>query len=111
MLASSRVWALVTWTAFVVASSWIVFRADYRADISAFLPKNPTPNQQLLVDQFKEGVVSRLTLIGIDGADAATLAQTAQRLTAQGASHWEAIEPGLEDVFISLMQGNEGDST
>ena len=37
MLASSRVWALVTWLAFVVVSSWIVFRADYRADISAFL--------------------------------------------------------------------------
>ncbi len=42
------------------------------------------------------------------GHDRAALAQTAQRLMAQGTSRWEAIEPGLEDVFISLMQGSEG---
>ncbi|MDD5323938.1 MAG: ABC transporter ATP-binding protein [Polaromonas sp.] len=42
------------------------------------------------------------------GHDRAALAQTAQRLMAQGTSRWEVIEPGLEDVFISLMQGSEG---
>ena len=47
-----------------------------------------------------------LHVIGHDGA---ALAQTAQRLTDQGTSHWETMEPGLEDVFISLMQSSEGD--
>ncbi len=42
------------------------------------------------------------------GHDRAALAQTAQRLMAQGTNRWEVIEPGLEDVFISLMQGSEG---
>ncbi len=93
---SSRVWVLAAWAAFVVASAWIVFRADYRADISAFLPKNPTPNQQLLVDQLKDGVVSRLTLIGVDGADAATLAQISKRMAAQLRSdaQWTAVNNG-----------------
>jgi predicted exporter len=96
MSASSRVWVLVTWVAFVVASVWIVFRADYRADISAFLPKNPTPNQQLLVDQLKDGVVSRLTLIGIDGADAPILAQISKRMTAQlrTDAQWATVNNG-----------------
>ena len=67
-------WALWAWAALILVAAWVVFRADYRADISAFLPKNPTPNQQLLVDQLKDGVVSRLTLIAIDGADALVLA-------------------------------------
>ena len=47
-----------------------------------------------------------LHVIGHDGG---ALAQTAQRLTDQGTSHWETMEPGLEDVFISLMQSSEGD--
>jgi predicted exporter len=96
MSASSRIWVLVTWAAFVVASAWIVFRADYRADISAFLPKNPTPNQQLLVDQLKDGVVSRLTLIGIDGADAATLAQISKRMATQlrADAQWATVNNG-----------------
>ncbi len=59
--------------------------------------------------------VEQVTAFGnslhVIGHDAAALAQTAQRLTAQGGSHWEAMEPGLEDVFISLMQGSEGGPT
>ncbi len=58
-----------------MVAAWVVMRADYRADISAFLPKTPTANQQLLVDQLKEGAVSRLMLVGIEGSDALTLAK------------------------------------
>jgi predicted exporter len=96
MSASPRGWVLATWAVFVVASAWIVFRADYRADISAFLPKHPTPNQQLLVDQLKDGVVSRLTLIGIDVADAAALAQISKRMAAQlrADPQWATVNNG-----------------
>jgi predicted exporter len=69
-----RIVRISAWLALVIACIWIVARAEYRADISAFLPKSPTPNQQLLVDQLKDGAVSRLMLIGIEGADAKTLA-------------------------------------
>jgi predicted exporter len=69
-----RIVRVTVWLALVIACIWIVARAEYRADISAFLPKSPTPNQQLLVDQLKDGAVSRLMLIGIEGADAKTLA-------------------------------------
>jgi predicted exporter len=69
-----RIVRVTLWLALVIACIWIVARAEYRADISAFLPTSPTPNQQLLVDQLKDGAVSRLMLIGIEGADAKTLA-------------------------------------
>ena len=93
---ASRTWILRIWAALICVSAWIVFRADYRADISAFLPKNPTPNQQLLVDQLKDGVVSRLTLMGIEGADAATLAQLSKRVAAQlrADPQWASVNNG-----------------
>ena len=44
----------------------LVARAHFTADMSAFLPKAPTPEQQLLVDQLSDGLVSRLILVGIE---------------------------------------------
>jgi ABC-2 type transport system ATP-binding protein len=52
--------------------------------------------------------VSQVTAFGttlhVVGRDADALAATARRIEAEGQSRWEAIEPGLEDVFISLMR-------
>lgn len=96
MMAGRRAWVTLVWCAVMAVAAWLVARADYRADISAFLPKNPTPNQQLLVDQLKDGVVSRLVLVGISGADAATLAALSKRVAAtlRADSQWEAISNG-----------------
>jgi predicted exporter len=47
-----------------------VARAHYTTDLSAFLPRSPTPTQRLLVDQLREGIASRLIIIAIEGADA-----------------------------------------
>ncbi|MEO7774133.1 MAG: MMPL family transporter [Steroidobacteraceae bacterium] len=47
----------------------IVARAHYTADFSAFLPRVPSQAQELLVQQLRNGPVSRLILIGIEGAD------------------------------------------
>ena len=42
--------------------------------MSAFLPRSPNAAQQILVDQLREGVVSRLILLAIEGAEPDTLA-------------------------------------
>jgi predicted exporter len=63
------------WAAFVCVAAIIVARAHYTADLSAFLPQSPTPTQRLLVDQLREGIASRLIMIGIEGADAAVRAK------------------------------------
>ena len=71
--------------------------------------------QALAVKLRSEPGAEQVTAFGntlhVIGHDAAALAQTAQRLAAQGSSRWETMEPRLEDVFISLMQSSEGDST
>jgi predicted exporter len=61
----------------------IAARARYSADFSAFLPRDPSAAQQLLVEQLSHGAAARLLLIGIDGADAATRAATSSALTQQ----------------------------
>lgn len=42
----------------------------------------------------------------VSGADAALLEQSIARFQGQG-YHWAPIQPGLEEVFISLMQNSE----
>ncbi len=62
------------WLAFVLACAVVTFRTEYSADLAAFLPRSPTPAQQILVDELREGAVSRIILIGIEGADEVRLA-------------------------------------
>jgi ABC-2 type transport system ATP-binding protein len=51
--------------------------------------------------------VNQVTAFGntlhVIGRDADALAATASHVQAEGQSHWARMEPGLEDVFISLM--------
>lgn len=71
---------VVLWVALVVACVIIISRASFTADLSAFLPRAPTPEQQVLVDQLTEGAVSRLILIGIEAPDAATRARLSREM-------------------------------
>ena len=72
------------WLCCLALAAVIVARARYITDLSAFLPATPTPTQQLLVDQLRDGPASRLILIAIEGGDAAARARAsaamAQRL-------------------------------
>ena len=75
--------AITLWLAFLFACLWVVSRANYTADLSAFLPRTPTQEQQLLIDQLKSGIASRLILIGIEGGDQAARARVSRDLAAR----------------------------
>jgi predicted exporter len=77
-----RAGALIAWLACIAVAAIVVIRARYITDLSAFLPRNPTPTQQLLVDQLRDGPASRLILIAIEGADAAARARLSHDLAA-----------------------------
>ncbi len=68
-------WRLLVWLGCVVFAAIVVARAHYITDLSAFLPANPTPEQQLLVDQLRDGPASRLILVAIERGDSATRAR------------------------------------
>lgn len=75
-------WPVLGWLVLLVAALAIVARTRIDADFSALLPSAPTPQQQLLVDQLKDGVVARMLLVGIDGGSAATRAIASRQLAA-----------------------------
>ncbi len=81
--------AIVLWLVFVLACVLIISRSRFTTDLSAFLPRSPTPAQQVLMEQIRDGLASRLILVGIEGADAPTRArlskQIARRLRADPA--------------------------
>ena len=76
--------AIALWLAFLLTCGVIISRTPFTTDLSAFLPRSPTPEQKLLMDQLRDGLASRLILVGIEGADAPARAllskQIAQRL-------------------------------
>jgi len=67
---TSRTFALALWLCAVAAAAVVVARARYITDMSAFLPAKPTPTQQLLIDQLRDGPGSRLILIAVEGGEA-----------------------------------------
>src|SRR5216684_5937827 len=71
------------WLCCVALASVIVARAHYITDLSAFLPASPTPTQQLLVDQLRDGPASRLILIAIEGGDAGARARVSVAMAAR----------------------------
>ncbi|MEO8407187.1 MAG: hypothetical protein ABI476_02005, partial [Oxalobacteraceae bacterium] len=63
----SRRIALLAWLLGVAICCVVIARTTFITDLSGFLPQSPTKEQQVLLDQLREGVVSRLILIGIEG--------------------------------------------
>ena len=81
MTRSAR-WALGAWLALLVACALVVARTQFTTDLSAFLPRSPSPAQELLVEQLRDGVASRLMLIGVEGAPPERLAEASKRVAA-----------------------------
>ncbi|MGH8253057.1 MAG: MMPL family transporter [Steroidobacteraceae bacterium] len=75
-----RAGSVAAWLLLLAASGWIIAHARFTADLSAFLPARATAAQQALVDELREGVVSRLILIDIGGGDGPQRAQLSQQL-------------------------------
>ena len=88
--------AFAIWLLAMLAGVAIVYHSRFAADMSFFLPAKPTAEQQVLVDQIKEGVVSRLLMVGIGGGDSGQRARVSRALRQQLAS---------DRQFVSVQNG------
>jgi len=76
----SKPTVLMLWLVVIVASIAGVTRTRFTADLSAFLPSAPTEEQALLVDLLRDGIASRMLLVGIEGGTATNRAQASRAL-------------------------------
>lgn len=91
--------ALLIWLLAMLAGATVVWNSHFSADMSFFLPGRPSAEQQVLVDQLKEGVVSRLLMVAIEGGDAAQRAAASRGLRGR-----------LEKLpeFVAVQNGEAG---
>ena len=73
------------------------------SDFTAFLPPSTTPEERLLIAQLRDGLVSRLMLVALEGADEKTLAQTSRNLAERlgRAAEFEYAANGSLDQFVA----------
>ncbi len=87
------------WLLAMLVGAAVVWNSRFSADMSFFLPARPSAEQQVLVDQLKEGAVSRLLMIAIAGGDPeqrAALSRELRRRLADGGD------------FLSVQNGESG---
>jgi predicted exporter len=93
--------ALAAWLAGLALCVFQILHTRFVADLSAFLPSAPTAEQRFLVDQLRDGAISRVMLMGIEGSDAATRARVsnavAQKL--RGDSLFASVSNGAAAGF------------
>jgi len=90
--------ALALWIMLLALSAWQLARTRIIADLGAFLPPSATPTQELLLEQMRSGVASRILLIALRGADE-------ERLASESRSLADALR--ASGLFASVQNGGE----
>jgi predicted exporter len=88
--------AVLVWLVFLLACAVVISRTTFTADLSAFLPRSPSAGQRVLVDQLRDGLVSRLILVGIEGGDPAARATLSRDMAAalRGDAQFASVNNG-----------------
>ena len=91
--------ALALWLALMLAGGLLIARTPFRADLSAFLPASPNPNQRVLIEQLQSGIAARTLLIAIEGGASAQRAEASRRLAAalRAGGRFEQVHNGEGD--------------
>lgn len=90
--------AVIIWLVALAGSGyWLTRHLAVTADLSAFLPAAASRTQEVLIGQLRNGIASRLLLIGIDGDDEQTLARASDRLAQRLSSN---------GLFVAINNGN-----
>jgi predicted exporter len=94
--ASARRAAIIIWLFGLLLCAILISRTTFTTDLSAFLPASPTSEQRVLLDQLRDGVVSRLILVGLEGGDAPARAAISKNM---------AKRLRADDAFVTVNNG------
>ncbi|MEO7854571.1 MAG: MMPL family transporter [Rubrivivax sp.] len=99
-----RALVLLSWLAAVLAGLLVIFRAQFSADLSAFLPAAPDAAQRVLIEQLHGGVPARTLLLAIDGGSAAQRVEASRQLATalRALPLFEQVQNGESDAWRSL---------
>jgi predicted exporter len=99
--AFARRHTLALWLVCMVGAVAITARAHYVADLSAFLPSAPSPEQAVLLDQLRSGVAARLVLVGIEGSTLQARTKASLQLAAalRQSGEFESVHNGDNSQF------------
>ena len=75
--------AIGIWLVFIVICALLVARSQFTADMSAFLPRDPSPREQILIEQISEGIASKSLIVGVEGAPQEVLTQLSESMAQQ----------------------------
>jgi len=94
--------ALSLWATLVaLAFGWLTATVPIRSDLSHFLPASSNPIEKVLQQKLREGVASRLILIGVDGGSLQQRVNASQQLRQRllKLSAFKRVENGTIDSF------------
>ncbi|HSX94550.1 MAG TPA: MMPL family transporter [Hydrogenophaga sp.] len=104
-----RAWVVLAWALAMALGGWLASQTRFTTDLSFFLPSQPSAEQQVLVEQLRDGVVSRLIMVAVEGGDSAARAERSralrQRLAAD--ADFVSVQNGELDAFdreLALLQ-------
>ena len=100
--------AVGIWLVFILICALVVAGSQFTADMSAFLPRDPSPRQQILIEQISEGIASRSLIVAIEGAPSATLAKLSESMGQQlrsgtdfsSASNGQGLASGKDQALL-----------
>ena len=88
------------WLVLTAIGAWIaLFRTPVSTDLTHFLPKKAGVAEQILVEQLRQGVASRLLLMALEGSNETDLAEVSRRLA-------ERLREN--DSFVRIDNGTQG---
>ena len=90
-------WPVMLWLAVLAGCLWwVTAHTRFNTDMAAFLPDSAAPAQQLMVDQLKDGVASRLVLLAVENGSTGQLAESSKKLSRalEASGHFSYVRNG-----------------
>ena len=93
---------------FIVLCALVVARSQFTADMSAFLPRDPSPREQILIEQISEGIASRSLIVAVEGAPRDVLTRLSASMSQQlrsgsdfsSVSNGQALASGKDQALL-----------